>query len=145
MVFTSDKRVAELGEREREDRLKQVYLVAHNAAMAALLDHSYFERPPLFVAAACIAFGRAFGAALPVWPEELEQLTGLKWVEFEDVYQGLAAARGKARPRGLVPTDENKEPEGEYLGKRVTIRELRNSFLGSKPAPVLGGQLLHNR
>lgn len=155
MVFASDARVAELGEREREDRLKQVYLAAHNAALAALFDHSYFARPPLFVAAACIAFGRTFAAALPAWPEELEQLTGLRWVEFEEVYHGLVAAHplnvpeaapGKLRPpRAAAQADENAQPEGEYLGKRVTIRELRNSFLASRPAPGASLRLLHNR
>jgi len=152
VVFTSDRLVAELGEQEREEKLAQVYLVAHNAAMASLLDHSYFSQPPLFVAAACIAFGRSFSAALPEWPEELEKLTGLKWLEFEDLYHSLVAAHRPPQPRlpQAAPTqprprapqaDENAPPDGQYLGKRLTIRELRSSFLASRPAPPLR----HNR
>ena len=150
VVFTSDRHVVELCEKDREEKLKKVYIVAHNAAMAALFDHSYFSRQPLFVAAACIAFGRTFSGVLPAWPEELEKLTGLKWVEFEDIYQGLLAAH-KPRlaepqpgiPRARTQADENAHPESQYLGKRVTIRELRSSFLASKAGPQ--PPLLHNR
>lgn len=136
-IFSSD-----CFENKENNRIEETLTIlefnAHKAAVASFFDISINKYTPFVVAAACIAYGRMKSSITPVWPLELEHLSGLLWKDVERAFQAIQnvvkTAEKSVSNKSLfnqVNTFEFKPEKLEktsqdqniYLGKRIPIAD----------------------
>lgn len=118
-----------------EQALIDIESNAHKAAIASFLDISLNKYCSLTVAASSLAYARMKSSLTPIWPGELEELSGLAWKNLEKCLQGIQAAMKNAektqnhRPTSDIFTVQRKtakvnsrfQDQENYLGKRAPI------------------------